>query len=279
MQPRSPLLRWHLALGWSLFLFGFAQVNVTLNDTAPEIVYSPPACNASTGLCDSSWQIVSDPDVANGTVTSTVGPTAGGGDLIPQLFLTFQGTALYIRTSSFSTAVANITLSTTDPVVSITTEVNTSIGLISAIGLPANKATILAITYIVTEGATARLDIGSITITSPTNKYITFLIHSAPCVRYVVEHIADLDRFRTDGSCSCQDADGRRYSGGGLRCGPRGRLRSTRGRSIQALPQTTASFRHDRDGRDARVIILRHDYHEVAHDETIAMCTVHLAHY
>jgi len=185
MQLGSLLHWWYFAVGWALFLSVSAQVNITVDDTAPEIVYSPPACNATIGpepvvLCNSSWQIVSQPDAFNGTVTSTIGPTAGGGDLIPQLFLTFQGIALYIRTSLFSTAIANVTLSTENPVVSITTQVNTSTGFISAVGLPADKATTLAITYIVTEGKAARLDIDSITITTATNNTSPFALVPLP---------------------------------------------------------------------------------------------------
>ncbi|EMD39338.1 hypothetical protein CERSUDRAFT_112979 [Gelatoporia subvermispora B] len=184
MQHRFLLRRWCLLLGWSsLLLPAFAQVNITIDNTAPELSYSPPACNAtisSDGLCNSPWQTVSEPKAFNGTVASTAGPTAAGGDIIPQVFLTFQGTAVYIRTSSLSTAVANISLSTTDPLVSITTQVNTSAGLVSAVGLPADKPTTLAITYIVTEGLAARLDIDSITITTASNNTSPFTSLALP---------------------------------------------------------------------------------------------------
>ncbi|KAL6297846.1 hypothetical protein BKA93DRAFT_831188 [Sparassis latifolia] len=148
----------------------YAQVNVTLQSTNPDIIYNPPACDgttASVSCSNSSWRIIPSSDGPDSVVTSTNGPKIGG--FIPQLFMTFTGLALYIRTSSLSNATANITLFTEDPVISITTEVDSAVGLIVAVDLQPDKATTLAITFVPSSNAT-RLDISSFTITIPTNE-------------------------------------------------------------------------------------------------------------
>ncbi|KZT07210.1 uncharacterized protein LAESUDRAFT_698998 [Laetiporus sulphureus 93-53] len=163
-----------------LWGIGAAQYNVTLNVTASEIVYSPPACNASSKACESAWQIITLPGVTpTSDFVSTSGPTNGSGNIIPQLFLDFRGTALHIYTSSRSNATANITLSTEDPTISITTAVNTSAGLISVIGLPEGQTTTLTITYTATNES-ALLDILNITIITPYNDTSVFPTTTLP---------------------------------------------------------------------------------------------------
>ncbi|OBZ73847.1 hypothetical protein A0H81_06457 [Grifola frondosa] len=159
-------------------------LNVTVDNTDPHITYIPPACNvtlnpASTAACTSSWQILRSANASGGSITSTSGPTVGGGDLIPQLFLTVRALSLFINTSSSSTAIANISLSTSDPVISITTLVNTSVGVISAIGLHEDEDTTLAITFVVTDQPT-RLDIDSITIEASDNNTTPVVSPSLP---------------------------------------------------------------------------------------------------
>lgn len=168
MLTRPPFQWWSLLLA-SWLAAACAQANVTLLSTASEIVYSPPSCNNSqAAACAGAWQVIPSPDTAGAYITSTNGPTVGSGDLIPQLFLNFQGTGLDIRTSTLSTATINVTLSTQDPTISITREVDSAAGLITVIGLPEDLVTTLSLTYIATAHAT-RLDISNITIVTPNN--------------------------------------------------------------------------------------------------------------
>ncbi|PCH36429.1 hypothetical protein WOLCODRAFT_82229 [Wolfiporia cocos MD-104 SS10] len=169
MQTASLSRFWLLLLCWSTTgTASAASVNVTLEPNASQIVYSPPACNITAPTCDSAWCFLPSPDIASGIISSTEGPTVGSGALVPQLFLTFTGIGLYIRTSNLSTATANVTLSTQDPTVSITTQVHTAAGLITVVDLPPNRATTLALTYIPANYST-RLDISNITIVTAAN--------------------------------------------------------------------------------------------------------------
>ncbi|KAI0923543.1 hypothetical protein AcW1_006468 [Taiwanofungus camphoratus] len=142
------------------------------------------ACNrtlisGASGSCNSAWHIIPSPDSPESTVTSTSGPTIGSGNLVPQVFLTFTGLALYIRTSSLSTAIANITLSTQNPAISITTQVDSAAGLITVIGLLENETTTLAITFVASNEPT-QLDIGSFTITLPNNGMSPSILPTLP---------------------------------------------------------------------------------------------------
>ncbi|KAH9941969.1 hypothetical protein B0H21DRAFT_696664 [Amylocystis lapponica] len=138
-----------VVLGFCVFGLAAAQLNVTLLDTAPEITFSPPACSDTlqSANCPSAWQIIPSPDDAGSTIASTSGPTNGSGQLIPQFFLAFRGIALYIQTSNSSNATANVTLTTSDPMSAITTEVDTGIvGPIAIVDLPEDRVTTLAVT-------------------------------------------------------------------------------------------------------------------------------------
>ncbi|TFY50687.1 hypothetical protein EVJ58_g10932 [Rhodofomes roseus] len=139
--------------------------NVTIQSTAPEIVYSPPACNASTSSCDSAWQVLASPDNSSALVTSTSGPTNGSAALVPQLFLTFTGSTLYIRTSTASTALVNVSLATHDPAFAITARVDTAAagGLITVVDLPSDRATTLTVSFVPSDDATL-LEIANFTI-------------------------------------------------------------------------------------------------------------------
>ena len=102
-----------------------ADVNITLEDTASQILYSPPACGLSSSSggsdsCSSSWcvqipitssstplaliallapplrlhlfrQVVASPNASDGTITVTSGATDASGAFIPQLFLSVRG--------------------------------------------------------------------------------------------------------------------------------------------------------------------------------------------
>ncbi|EGN96901.1 hypothetical protein SERLA73DRAFT_140747, partial [Serpula lacrymans var. lacrymans S7.3] len=104
----SPVFLVLLVLNTSIALV-FAQQNVTLQSTAPQIVYSPSLCsNSTTGSCVSAWQVLND--IPGTSVVSTTGPVPQAGNIIPQMFLSFIGSAAYIYTSSLSTAIINVTL-------------------------------------------------------------------------------------------------------------------------------------------------------------------------
>ncbi|TFK78367.1 hypothetical protein K466DRAFT_507387, partial [Polyporus arcularius HHB13444] len=150
------------------FLPGLAHavVNITLQDTASQIIYSPPACgltlsSAGTETCNSSWRIVASANASDGTLTTTSGPNNSSGGFIPQLFLSVRALALNIKTSPRSTAVVNISVSTANPVVSVFAQVNTSIQPILIIGLAEDRLTTLALTFDQSNVSTV-LDIDSI---------------------------------------------------------------------------------------------------------------------
>jgi len=104
-------------------------------------------------------------------VTSTSGPDLLSGDILPQMFLSFRGSAIYIRSSPASNAMANIIISSSSNAIR-TMQFNSSVGVIGAIGLPEDTL-ILAVTYILGSG---RLDIQTIALsvpnTSATSSYL-----------------------------------------------------------------------------------------------------------
>ncbi|EPT02922.1 hypothetical protein FOMPIDRAFT_1058906 [Fomitopsis schrenkii] len=165
-----PARCWLLLSSFAAYLLAVAAEDVTIQSTAPEIVYSPPACNVTVSTCQSAWQVVTSPDDPSAVVTSTNGPTNRSAALIPQLFLTFTGTTLYIRTSTASTAIVNVSLATQDPDFAITARVDTATasGLITVVGLPSDRATTLTMKYIASDAET-RLDVSNITIVTTSN--------------------------------------------------------------------------------------------------------------
>jgi len=123
--------------------------NITLTSTAPQIIWSPALCNMSlTDVnCSSAWRVADD--IPGIEVTSTNGPDPATGDIIPQMFLSFRASAIYIRTSPLSIATANVTISsTTLKPLYLDTQVDSSIGWISADGLPEDRILTLGITYV-----------------------------------------------------------------------------------------------------------------------------------
>ncbi|KAG1735938.1 uncharacterized protein EDB91DRAFT_1143638 [Suillus paluster] len=145
-----------------------AQQQVVLESTNPDIVYIPQLCNASaaeTG-CLSAWQTYIDIPNINGTAavaTGTMGPIPQTGNTPPQMFLTFRASALYLRTSPFSNATVNVSLTADPNGVSITRQVNTSVGLIIAENLPETQTTTLGVTFLQGPSPT-RFDVESITL-------------------------------------------------------------------------------------------------------------------
>ncbi|KAI6112934.1 hypothetical protein F5141DRAFT_1110483 [Pisolithus sp. B1] len=151
-----------LCLSTTLILRIRAQQTVTLSSTDPDIIYNPPLCPSSdvTSGCTSPWQLVNDPSVST-TVISTSGPIPQAGNVIPQMFLTFRASSLYLYPSPLSNATVNFTLTAEPSDTSITSMVNTSIRIIMAVGLPLTQMTTLGVTYIPGDLPT-RFDVESI---------------------------------------------------------------------------------------------------------------------
>ncbi|KAG2345854.1 hypothetical protein BDR05DRAFT_960165 [Suillus weaverae] len=145
----------------------FAQQQVVLGSTDPDIVYLPPLCNVSNMGCLSAWQIYIQFPSINGTpviVTSTTGPIPQTGNAVPQLFLTFRASALYLLASPFSNATVNFSLTADPSGVTITKQFNTNIDqLIIANNLPESQTTTLGITFLQGLSPT-RFDVESITL-------------------------------------------------------------------------------------------------------------------
>lgn len=169
-----------LCLSTALISQTRAQQIVTLASTDPDIIYNPSLCPSSnaTSDCVSPWQLVNDSSVST-TAISTSGPIPQAGNVIPQMFLTFQASSLYLYASPLSNATVNFTLTAEPSDTSITSMVNTSIGVINAVGLPPTQMTTLGITYIPGDLPT-RFDVVSITLVvanaSETASYLPSLV-------------------------------------------------------------------------------------------------------
>lgn len=147
---------------------GSAQ-NVSISNVSPDISYTPFFCDASNTSasnpdCNGGWRLV---DVNGSSVVSTNGPSVEGANLIPQMFLRFRATSLFMTTSPLSNATMNITVFTGTTVISQVA--NSSLGLLLVVNLNEENTTTLSITYISDQDATgtiipSRLDIGSITV-------------------------------------------------------------------------------------------------------------------
>ncbi|RDB18528.1 hypothetical protein Hypma_000235 [Hypsizygus marmoreus] len=144
--------------------------NITIPSTSAQIVYTPFVCNASTALtnprCDGAWQII---DLHKQTFVSTNGPAPASANIIPQMFLRFRASALYLSTSALSNSTTNITVSNNGT--STAAVFNSSVGVIAVINLPEAETTTVAITYIPDADAPfpSRLDIGSLMLTVSDN--------------------------------------------------------------------------------------------------------------
>ncbi|KAH9857302.1 hypothetical protein C2E23DRAFT_384143 [Lenzites betulinus] len=185
---RQAVLLWSFLLVLLHVAYVAADVNITLEDTASQIIYSPPACGltlSSAGaeteaqICDSAWRIIAAGDASGGTLTTTSGATDGSGGLIPQLFLSVRALALYVKTSQASNAVVNVTVSTTNPVVTVKSEFNSSLEFVSIVNLPEDTVTTLSIAF-VESNVTTRLDIDSIIVTISDDNSTPFVSPSLP---------------------------------------------------------------------------------------------------
>ncbi|KAI9567073.1 hypothetical protein HD554DRAFT_2110289 [Boletus coccyginus] len=157
---RDTLSRISFILGLLLLNPALAQQTVVLSSTNPDIIYSPPLCTSSS--CTGPWQVSND-TIPGTTVVYTHGPVPQAGNVIPQVFLNFRASSLYLRTTSSSNATVNLTLTAEPTDVSITTQVNTSINLIATVGIPETQTTTLGITFLPGDLPT-RFDIQSITL-------------------------------------------------------------------------------------------------------------------
>jgi hypothetical protein len=104
-------------------------------------------------------------------VTSTFGPNAASGNIIPQLFLTIRGSSFILYTSSLSNATANVTVLASPSNVFVFTNFDSSTGSLSAVDLPVDQDITLAVTYVESsDSEPTRLDIDSVVVTSPDNE-------------------------------------------------------------------------------------------------------------
>ncbi|KAF9269316.1 hypothetical protein L218DRAFT_832905, partial [Marasmius fiardii PR-910] len=135
--------------------------NITVVNTSPDITYTPFLCNSTSNdpSCNGGWRIL---DADGSTVVSTDGPATGGLDVVPQMFLRFRATNLFMTTSALSNASMNVTVFSGSTVLSAIA--NSSVGSLSVVNLPDTQTTTLSITYI-QSSIQSRLDIGNITIT------------------------------------------------------------------------------------------------------------------
>ncbi|KAH9939099.1 uncharacterized protein BXZ73DRAFT_76234 [Epithele typhae] len=161
-----------------------AAINITLEDIAVQITYSPPACGltqstAGTEACNSSWQVIADANASDGTITQTSGANNSSGGFIPQLFLSFRALEVSIKTSPNSSALVNISVSTSNPVESVTRQLNSSVQPIEVVSLAEDRVTTLALTYI-DSGTPTVLDIDAIILTVSDNNTAPFVAPSVP---------------------------------------------------------------------------------------------------
>ncbi|OJA15232.1 hypothetical protein AZE42_07982 [Rhizopogon vesiculosus] len=151
-----------------------AQQAVVLDSTNPDIVYSPPICTTATD-CLSSWQIYDNIPGLGTPVVATTGPIPQAGNIIPQMYLTFRASTLFLRTSTLSNATVNFSLTAVPGGVSITHQVNTTTSLIIAVDLPETQTTTLGVTFLQGSSPT-RFDVESITLivanNSATSSYL-----------------------------------------------------------------------------------------------------------
>ena len=168
-----------LVYGLSLAGIALAEIVVTLENDNPALRYSPSFCGPANGSdCSAPWYVggflmptrtlsyghrtvVNLTGASSGTVTTTSGPLNSSQlSLGPQMFLSFRGTHVTLRTSLLSTANATLTLTSTPVGTTLVTTFNSSAGSISAVNLPPNEDMELALTYL----SPGRLDVDAIMI-------------------------------------------------------------------------------------------------------------------
>ncbi|VDB94199.1 unnamed protein product [Peniophora sp. CBMAI 1063] len=146
----------------SLAGLALAEIVVTLENDNPALRYFPSYCGPANGSdCSAPWTVANLTGASSGTVTTTSGPLNSSQLSIgPQLFLSFRGTHITLRTSLLSTANATLTLTSTPAGTTLVTNFNSSVGSISAVNLPSDEDMELALTYV----SPGRLDVDAIMI-------------------------------------------------------------------------------------------------------------------
>ncbi|TFK73722.1 hypothetical protein BDN72DRAFT_761112 [Pluteus cervinus] len=150
--------------------------NITISSNSSQILYTPFICNATTTItnpeCNGAWQLIQSND--NTTVVSTQGPGVMEGEIVPQMFIRFQGSFLFIQTGPLSNATANVTISA--GLTSVNLAFNSSAGGVAVVDLIEAEVTTATLTFIDPEqnaipndvngtSMPSRLDIEAITIT------------------------------------------------------------------------------------------------------------------
>ncbi|KXN91103.1 hypothetical protein AN958_02878 [Leucoagaricus sp. SymC.cos] len=148
--------------------------NVTIPLDSSQIIYTPFLCDRNTTLsnpnqCNGGW---STRGVGDESIISTKGPDIAAGEVIPQMFLQFRGSALYLFTSKSSNARANITITNNGTTIAAVFE--STLGLASILGLEASTATTFALTFLPTNTA-QELDLTSLIITISNDALTTSL--------------------------------------------------------------------------------------------------------
>ncbi|KAK7031485.1 hypothetical protein R3P38DRAFT_817121 [Favolaschia claudopus] len=143
------------------------SVNVSIANTSPQIVYTPFLCNVTAGVtsdnpdCSGGWNASS---VSGIPTVTTRGAAPEGAELVPQMFLSFRASALYMFTSGVSNASANFTVTSSS--LTLSRVVDTAVGLVAIVNLNETQLTSLTISFMPGQNA-SRLDIGSILVTVP----------------------------------------------------------------------------------------------------------------
>jgi len=138
--------------------------NVSIPNTSPQIVYTPFLCNTTTSLisdpnCSGGWNVSA---ISGIQTVSTTGPAPNGAEIVPQMFMAFRASALYMSTSATSNATANFTVTSSS--LTLSRVVNSAAGLVAIVNLVESELTTLTITFIPGQNV-SQLDIGSILVT------------------------------------------------------------------------------------------------------------------
>ncbi|KAI6149639.1 hypothetical protein BKA82DRAFT_4131576 [Pisolithus tinctorius] len=180
------LLVLSLCLSTALIYHACAQQIVVLSSNDPDIIYNPPLfffrcrfwlyqpVSSIVNVRLHLKQLLNHSSVST-TVISTNGPIPQAGNVIFQMFLTFRASSLCLYPSPVSNATVNLTLAAELSDTSITSMVNTSINIITAVGLPQTQATTLGITFILGDLPT-RFDVESITLVVANARHVVFCV-------------------------------------------------------------------------------------------------------
>jgi len=146
--------------------------NISIPNTSPQIEYSPFLCNVTGSAsfspsCLGGWQVLTSEE---GTILSSEGAGPLGANIVPQMFLRFQASTLFLTTSTSSNATFTITVSVGDDIANASA--NSSVGQAGIFNLPENETTTLSVTFDAGQ-IPSHLDIGNITIQVPVNSSLS----------------------------------------------------------------------------------------------------------